>query len=156
MKRRTVVAISTLLTILSGGAAIWVAVTGHGLAYYFGDEFVDTEEVVDKDPSEFVKVGPMQLVVRGQNGRNYRVMLNMNLEMVDPKNKLKVHKMLPRLRDAYVRELFGIPMAVNGEWRADELEGVKARLLDQSNNVMGSQMIANIVIQQAVAIPDPR
>mgnify|MGYP003394190244 CR=1 FL=1 len=154
MQRRNVVVMSSLLALLSGGAATWVAVTGHGLAYYFGDEEIEAE--VLKDPSEFVKVGPMQLVVRGQNGRNYRIMLNMNLELVDPNNKVKVYKMLPRLRDAYLRELFGVPMAANGEWRADEMDSVKARLLGQSNQVMGSNMIANVVIQQAIAIPDPR
>jgi flagellar FliL protein len=152
VNRKSVVAISSLLALLSGGAATWIAVTGHGLAYYFGSESEEAEAPLEKEASIFVKMDPMQLVVRSQSGRNYQVLLTLNLELVEPKDKAKVEKMAPRLRDAYVRELFGVPMAAEGQWRANELESVKQRLLAQSNRVLGGEMIASVLIQQVIPL----
>jgi hypothetical protein len=153
VKRKNVVVIASCVALLSGGAAGWIALTGHGLAYYFGGEIADPNEPPpDKEPSIFVKIEPMQVVVRSQNGRNYQILLTVNLEVAEPKDRPKVEKMVPRLRDAYLRELYGVPMAAQGQWRADEMDSIKHRLLLQSNRVLGAEMVSSVLIQQAIPI----
>ena len=154
MNRRSVVAISSLLALLSGGAAVWIALTGRTLTSLFVDENAEAAPELgpDKEPSIFVKLEPMQVVVRSHNGRNYQVLLTLNLELVEPKDKAKVEKMVPRLRDAFVRELYGNPMAASGQWRAEDLESVKLRLLGQCRRVLGAEMIASVLIQQAIPV----
>ncbi len=140
--------------VLSGGAAIWITLTGRGLSSYLAEETAAPAagEKGDKEPSIFVKIEPMQLVVRSQQGRNYQVLLTLNLELVEASDKPKVEKMVPRLRDAFVRELYGIPMSAAGQWTAGDLESVKNRLRAQSNRVLGAELIASVLIQQAIPI----
>jgi flagellar protein FliL len=151
---RTVVIISIIIALLSGGVAAYVALTGHGLAYYFASAEPAKKPVQLEAPPEvaFIRLDPLQLTIPGADRRNYQLLLSLNLELASPSKEAVARQLLPRLRDSFIREMYSQPLNSSGRWSAADIEILRQRLVKQSQLVMGAGVVSNVLIQQAIPI----
>jgi hypothetical protein len=106
---------------------------------------------VNSPKGTFLKLDPMAAPLPpGDKGRK-QMMLSLQLEVAQA-NIEKVNILIPRIRDAFIRDLFARPVGTPLGWDPGDMETVRARLVSQANKVAGEGVIFDVLIVQAVRI----
>jgi flagellar FliL protein len=147
-----VLALLAVLILGGGGAATY---------FYFkqpaeaaigeSEEHQDAKEAhggKDAKHHEFVELDPLVLPIVDKNGVSQVVNIVVVIEVDDSKDKDHVLKLQPRLKDAYIQELYGV---LN---RHDTLKDgvvqvgtIKERLNQISHRVMGEGVVEDVLLQ---------
>lgn len=144
-----------ILLVLGGGAA--------GAYFYFGkpaeasvgdsDEHKAAKEssgqgyAVNKY-AEYVELSPLILPIIDNNGVSQVISLVVVIEVGNKRDAETVIHNQPRLKDAYIQELYGVlnkHAALRGG--VVQVDRVKEHLKDISNKVMGDDMITDVLLQ---------
>ena len=139
------------LILLGGGGA--------GAYFYFqapaeaatggAGEHVKAEKAKKHDaPSSFVQLDPLILPVVDKDGVSQVVSLVIVIETMDEKSKAKVANMSPRLKDAFIQDMYGA-LTQEAVMRDGVLQVValKNRLHKVSDRVMGDGVVNNVLLQ---------
>jgi len=112
--------------------------------------FANEEEAPAKKPGEeflFVKMNAINIPVIRQNGTTSMLALDIMAEVKDEDAKEKVESFKPRLRDSFIRALYG-NLETNKLVKADgslDMERVRDRLLKGSLYVLKEPAITDIL-----------
>lgn len=97
---------------------------------------------------EFIELDPLILPIVDSNGVSQVVSVVIALEVADKDAAGKVEKMTPRLKDAFIRDMYGVlnkHAALEGG--VIKVSAIKSRLSRVSNDVMGSGVISDVLLQ---------
>jgi len=143
------------LIVLGGGAA--------GAYFYLGkpaeaaggpvDEAAKAEQAkkeaaVKEENLKFVELTPMILPIIDENGVNQVVTIVLAVEVPDDAAADKVRKLSPRLKDAYIQDMYGVlnrKAALEGG--VIEVGSLKERLNRVTQEVMGEDTVNDVLLQ---------
>ena len=114
--------------------------------------FAEPENMVEKkapviEPPKFVDVPALNIPLFVQDKVAGIVLVQLKLETKNEANQIKVTRILPRLNDAFIRELHSfIPRLLKKTKRLDVFI-LKKRLLMVSDRVAGKGVVTNVLIQ---------
>jgi flagellar FliL protein len=150
---RMVIIILIALLILGGGGA--------GAYFYFyqpaeasaGAEVAKAEKKAEKKHEEtaFVEMDPLILPIIDKDGVTQTVSLVIALEVADKNAVKEVEHMAPKLKDAYIQDMYGVlnkHAALKGG--VIQVGTIKKRLNQISDEVMGEEDIVHDVLLQVV------
>lgn len=143
------------ILILGGGAA--------GGYFYFQqpaeasvgetEDHAKAEEVHKVDAShaarhEFVELDPLVLPIVDKNGVSQTVIIVVVIEVDSAKKADKVKNLEPRLKDAFIQELYGV-LNKHAALRGGVIQvgAIKKRLNSISHRVMGEGIIEDVLLQ---------
>lgn len=144
--------IGFIVLLLCGGGA--------GAYFYF---FQDAEASVDKHAAqeakahdahsknvhvEFVELDPLILPIVDNSGVNQTVSLVISFEVLNSEAALQVEKMSPKLKDAFIQDMYGIlnrHAALKGG--VIQVGMIKKRLNSISTAVLGQNVVNDVLLQ---------
>ncbi len=141
------------ILVLGGGAA--------GVYFYFGQTAVasigDTAEHTEaKDAKKkekpahmaFVEMDPLVLPIIDADGINQMVSLVIVLQVHDEQQKAEVTAQLPRIKDAYIQDMYGVlnkHVAVKDG--VIQVSVIKERLNAATVRVLGDDVVSDVLLQ---------
>ncbi|OHC75916.1 MAG: hypothetical protein A3G18_01830 [Rhodospirillales bacterium RIFCSPLOWO2_12_FULL_58_28] len=118
--------------------------------------FAVQEEVVEQAPPEppvFIDIDPLTIPVFQGDKVAVTFQVQIKLETVGAANDAVIRRQIPRISDAFLRELYSfIPVHLKKNEQLD-FEAIRQRLLRVSDKVAGKGVITNVLIQSATATP---
>lgn len=113
------------------------------------------KELSDKEKTEadakvsFVKMDPLTLPVVGKNGVVQIINISVTLEVSNPEVAKEIEKFTPRLKDAYIQDMYGslsnnTAMDVSG---VVEVNKIKARLNKITTKIIGPDKVNDVLLQ---------
>lgn len=98
-------------------------------------------------PVRFVDVEPLNIPVFHEDRVATTIQITLKLEVVDSQKEALVKQMLPRLNDAFVRDMHAfIPRLLKQEERLN-VAIIKKRLQIVAERLVGKELISNILVQ---------
>jgi flagellar FliL protein len=98
--------------------------------------------------SSFVELDPLILPIVDNNGVNQVVSLVVALEVADEETMKAVEAMTPKLKDAYIQDMYGM---LNGyasmKGGVVQVAMIKKRLNKISNDVLGENVVHDVLLQ---------
>lgn len=97
---------------------------------------------------EYVELDPLILPIIDEYGVNQVVSLVVSIEVADAAAAEKVKKLSPRLKDAYIQDMYGIlnrHAALKGG--VVQVDKLKKRLNKVSRDVMGEDVVHDVLLQ---------
>ena len=83
------------------------------------------------------------------------IQITVKLETIGSKNEARINKILPRLNDAYIRDLYAfVPRLLMKEERIDVF-AIKGRMQLVSDKVVGPGVVEGVLVQSAVDTSRP-
>ncbi len=97
----------------------------------------------------FVKMDPLTLPVIGANGIVQIVNITVTLEAEDAEKAKEIEKFSPRLKDAYIQDMYGALSSKTavGENGVVNVDVVKKRLLKVTSKVLGNESVRDVLLQ---------
>ncbi|MEM7679953.1 MAG: flagellar basal body-associated FliL family protein [Pseudomonadota bacterium] len=153
---RTMIIAAAALAVLGGGAA--------GAYYYFGQsakasigpdgkpiEVADKHEKEDHAApvdNEYVELDPLILPILDGNGVSQTLSVVIAIEVPDVGTANKVEKMTPKLKDAYIEDLYGV-LNEQAAYKGGVLQiaKIKKRLTRITDSVMGKGTVSGVLLQ---------
>lgn len=97
---------------------------------------------------EFVQLEPMILPIIDDYGVTQTVSLVVTLEAPDKESAELVRKMAPRLKDAFIQDLYGVlSRKASMKGGVIEVAKLKERLKRMSHKVMGQEVVNDVLLQ---------
>ena len=149
MKKMAVVV--ALLLVLAGGTAGVMSYLGLGpfAEAPDGEAPPPAEHAVETAKPFFVDVEPLVVSVFAGERTVSTIALEIKLEVPDAAKEAELRTLMPRLKDAFLRDLHGaMPRLRTPDGRVD-LEAVKRRLLVVAERVAGDGSVSEVLIQSA-------
>jgi flagellar basal body-associated protein FliL len=110
-------------------------------------------EVAAADPgASYIKMKPVTGPVFRKNRIAFNVMLSFSLELTDTDVRDDVARMMPRLRDAMVRDLYANGVTRNDGSDRFDLEAVKRRMLRVATQTIPGGLISDVLITSVIRI----
>lgn len=134
--------------LLGGGAA--------GAYVFFGSEPEIVGEAAAETPAAeaeepvYVEMQPLSAPVMRNKRVRYYIHMKVSLQVAGEEAKLKVYQHMPRLRDAFVRELHARSVTRGRDDQSVDFGTVKARLLAQSESVLGAGVVTDVLVTGAI------
>ncbi len=99
-------------------------------------------------PAVFVELDPLILPIVDQNGVSQTVSLVVSVEVADEAAATRVKNLQPRLKDAFIQDMYGVLSRKNVmAGGVLEVGKLKARLNTVSDKVMGEETIKEVLLQ---------
>lgn len=98
--------------------------------------------------TEFVELDPLILPIIDNSGVTQTVSLVIALEVEDKVKAEEVKKLTPRLKDAYIQDMYGVlnkHAALKGG--VVQVSAVKSRLTKITTDVLGEDMVSDVLLQ---------
>ena len=143
--KKIVIAFSVLLMISGGAISVLKWLEIGPFAPVLVEDVV--EETKSEGPPVSIAIDDLVIPVFTDDAVVATVMIKLNLEVHGEDNEEKVNKVLPRLSDAFLRDLYTfIPRVVHKQQKvtADLLQ---QRLLMTGNKVLGKNVLNKVVIE---------
>ncbi len=100
----------------------------------------------------YLKLDPMSAPLpAGPKGRR-QMMVLFQLDVAAHANLPKVEALIPRIRDAFIRDLIARPVGTAEGWEQDDIELVKRRLLAQGERITGPGVLSEVLVVHAVRV----
>jgi flagellar FliL protein len=147
---RIVVIIVVALLLISGAGA--------GAFFYFHqsaeasvgttEEHQAAKEEKEADKDVFVELDPLLLPIIGSNGISQTVSMVIVIEVGDDKAAEIVKHLTPRLKDAYIQDMYGVLSRRNAMPNGTlDVGMVKERLNKVSQSVLGEGVVKGVLLQ---------
>ena len=148
------------LVLLGGGGA--------GAYFYFSGSTAEAalteDEILEKEKRErdealamkkenyaafqFVELDPLILPIVDRNGVSQVVSMVVTLEVYDDKSAKKVEHMIPKLKDAYIQDLYGaLNKHASLKGGVIQVSDIKKRLHKISHKVVGEEYVNAVLLQ---------
>lgn len=150
--------------VIIGVIAVLLLGGGGAGAYFFfmkpaeassGDAAADPHKSAKKEKGgheapavEFVELDPLLLPIVDETGVTQTVSMVISLEVSDAAKAEEVKKLAPRLKDAYIQDMYGVlnrHAALKGG--VIQVSTIKARLNKVSTEVLGADMVNDVLLQ---------
>jgi len=143
------------LIIIIGVVAV-LLLGGGGAAYFFRAELFGGKHAAEKAPiaksanAIFVDLESVAVAIIRNQRVEKQVVLQVSLEVPDDAARLAVSQALPRIKDAFIRDLYDYFALQEPGREGVNVEAVKKRLKRTADQVMGEGKIRAVLIQGAV------
>jgi len=138
--------IAFVAIILIGGGTV-AALKFMKLGPFAGDDKKATMKAKPMEPPRFIELPPLNVPLFVDDKVAGTVMIQLKLETVGAANEAKVNRILPRVNDAFLRELHTfIPRLLQKTKRLDVFI-LKIRLQMVSDRVVGKGIVSNVLVQ---------
>ncbi len=117
------------------GAAVHLAQSGKG---------------VDVEDDYILRLDPLSAPIMYKGKIRQQLSLVVNLKVSDQSVRQRLVRMMPRLRDAILSELFAYPVVSDEDSGMIDLLGLKERLLDVAKDVGGDDNVQDLFIVTAM------
>lgn len=112
-----------------------------------GEEDGATPRASNDEPARFIDVEPLNIPVFHEDRVATTIQIQLKLEVIGTKNEALVKQMLPRLNDAFVRDMHGfIPRLLKKEERLN-IFIIKKRIQIITERLVGPGLISNVLVQ---------
>ena len=147
---KLVVIVVVLLVLVAGGG---------GAVYFFKESLFGAEGAADvaaKAPIQtvpdalFVDLETLNIAVIHNRRVEKHVLLQVTLEVGNEETRTKVAKALPRIKDAFIRDLYDYYAVQTPGRRGINVEAIKRRLKRTADEVVGGDAVTKVLIQGAV------
>lgn len=149
--------------IIIGGAAVVLLGGGAGGAFMTGmldpllgiEETKNEEEVAKAKDLEqaqdaiFVELSPLMAPVISGGRVKQQVMLTISLQVKDVGAKNDLVRIMPKLRDAMLRELFDRPLVKDKGDGSLDINDIKSRMLRVAHGVLARDQVQDVLIVRA-------
>lgn len=96
----------------------------------------------------FVQMSPLVLPIVDKNGVSQVINLVISLEVKDPEAAKEVERLQPRLKDAYIQDMYGVlTRQAAMEGGVVQVGYIKNRLNKVTSKVMGKDMVQDVLLQ---------
>ncbi len=154
---KKIIMIGVVLLVLGGGGA--------GAYFYFvrpAEASVDPNAPVDKkvekkaekekgghgEATEFVELDPLILPIIDAGGVTQTISLVIALEVPNSEAKAEVESLKPRLKDAYIQELYGmLHKKATMKGGVIQVSYLKKKLSTISTEVLGEDVVSDVLLQ---------
>lgn len=149
--RMIIIAVAALAVLGGGGAGAYFYFLNPAEAASDASEDhkeVKEEEHVDTSHHEFVELDALVLPIIDEDGVSQTVSLVLTLEVPDSASAATVDKMKPKLKDAYIQDMYGVlnkHAALKGG--VIQVGMLKKRLNRISEKVAGEDVIYDVLLQ---------
>jgi len=125
------------------GALLLTAPIRHATA---ADAKAAAEDAAPRADNFFVALKPLNVPIRRRNEITGFVALAVSLEVVDDTARSRARRLLPRVRDAFIRELFANPAVQRGTQGRIDYRRIRSVLLHRARQVLGREAVLTIYI----------
>jgi flagellar FliL protein len=146
---RLIMMIAIAVLMLGGGGA--------GAYFYFVHPAEASTKIPVKNPSSeakgddnsaFVQLDPLILPVIDGKGVSQTISMVVVLEVADKKNEDMVKRLIPKLNDAYIQDMYGVLSRKNAMPNGVvEVGMIKSRLNHISQGVLGDGIVKDVLLQ---------
>lgn len=143
--------------VLIGGLGALLVLGGGGAGgfLFFVKGGAPEEEVVEEVVAEpvmpvFVELQPISAPVIRKSRVRYYVHFGVSLQLVDEAAKERVYQQMPRLRDAFLRDLHGRSVMRSDDAEEIDFDAVKMRLMAQAEQVLGRGAVRDVLLTRAL------
>lgn len=154
MMKKLVIAFAFILMIAGGTISVlkWLEI-----GPFAPNGEVDVVDQVDPgEPPRFIDMDPLSIPIFQGDKVAATIQIQFMLEAVGADNEAKITRLLPRLGDAFLRDLYSfIPRLLKKEERISVVI-IKQRLQMIADEVTGPGIIDDILVQSVVDIPGGR
>jgi len=139
------VVVFAMLLMLSGGSISIMKTLEMGP--FAKTEGEAAEEAVSDEPPRFIEMGLLLIPIFSGDRVATTIQIQIKLETMGTENESKVNKMMPRINDAFLRDLYAfIPRLVRKEGKIRAIV-IKKRLEMIAGKVAGPDLISNVLVQ---------
>jgi flagellar FliL protein len=146
---KLIVIVVVVVVLLAGGG---------GAAYFFRDMLfgADGEQAATKMPIEktpdalFVDLETLNIAVIRNRRIEKHVILQVALEVANEEARVVVSKSLPRIKDAFIKDMYDFYAYQNPGKGTVNVEAIKRRLKRTVDNVMKDGSVKKVLIQGAI------
>ena len=139
------VIVFAMLLMLSGGTISIMKTLEMGP--FAKNEGEGAEEAVLDEPPRFIEMGLLLIPIFSGDRVATTIQIQIRLETIGTENEDKVNKMMPRINDAFLRDLYAfIPRLIRKEGKIRAIV-VKKRLELIAGKVADPDLISNVLVQ---------
>jgi flagellar FliL protein len=146
---KLIVIVVVVVVLLAGGG---------GAAYFFHDALFGAagEQAAAKLPIEktpdalFVDLETLNIAVIHKRRIEKHVVLQVALEVVNEAARVRVSKSLPRIKDAFIKDMYDFYAYQNPDAGGVNVEAIKRRLKRTVDGVMKDGSVKKVLIQGAI------
>lgn len=106
----------------------------------------------DTEDNYILRLDPLSAPIMFKGRIRQQLSLVLNLKVADQSVRQRLVRMMPRLRDAILSELFSYPIVSDEESGMIDLVGLKMRLLDVAKDVGGDDNVHDLFIVTAMRL----
>ena len=137
------------------GVVVVLLAGGGGTVYFFRADLFGGGEPKKADIAKtpdvlFVDLESLTVAVIRNRRIEKHVVLQVSLEVADEPSRAEVSKALPRLKDAFIKDLYDYYAVRMPGQDGINVEGIKKRLKRTGEEIMGGGKIRAVLIQGAV------
>lgn len=143
MKKLIVILVILLVLLAGGGAAAWFFLLRT-------PENTEPAPPPKPPPASYVVLEGMSVPLRTAERPWSTLWLNLALEIPKPEDVGEIQNVMPRVRDAFVRDLAAHPIGQNGTWTEVDVDQMTARLGKQADKVLGPGKVSRVLIRNAL------
>jgi len=150
-KKVLILGLGGLLLLGGGGGALYA--TGMLGGGHDGKQ----EEAKPAEPEKagsgvFVQLEPLMAPVIVDGKIKMQVSVTLSLEVKDSDSRNEVARLLPRLRDAMLQDLYGTPVVGGDGEGAIDLPSLKSRMLAVARQLLGADRVQQVLVTKAMRI----
>lgn len=146
MVRTVAIAVAVVLMIAGGAIGIMKQLQWGPFAPR-GEEIADAEPPEPSEPPRFIDMDPLVVAVFSGDNVAGTVQIQIKLETMGAENEEHINQIMPRLSDAFLRDLYSyIPRLLEKQGSVDVLV-VKKRLQRIAAKVAGEGRVDNVLVQ---------
>jgi flagellar basal body-associated protein FliL len=99
----------------------------------------------------YIRLEPMHIAVVRDGRKLYQMLFDISLEVPNRANRERIAVLMPKIRDAFIRELYGAANLSNAFGPA-HLDRIKRQLLARCERIVGPGMVSDVLIGQALRV----
>ena len=139
------VVVFAMLLMLSGGTISIMKTLEMGP--FAKTEGEKAEDVAQENPPRFIEMGLLLIPIFSGDRVATTIQIQIKLETLGVENESKVNKMMPRINDAFLRDLYAfIPRLIRKQGKISAIV-IKERLELIAGRVAGPDLISNVLVQ---------
>lgn len=153
--KKIIIGVLALALIGGGGFGAYTYFMKPAEAAVSDDAHVDHKEASSKKKShdknahyEFVELDPLILPVIDDSGVSQTISIVIAIEVASAADKAKVEGLAPRLKDAYIQNMYGMLNQHAGmKGGVLQVDKIKEKLNSISNKVLGEDLVQDVLLQ---------
>jgi flagellar protein FliL len=152
MVRTVAIAVAVILMIAGGAVGVMKQLEWGPFAPSNGDEAEVSESAEPAEPPRFIDMDPLVVPVFAGDKVAGTIQIQLKLETMGAENEEHINLIMPRLNDAFLRELYSyIPRLLRKEGSVDVFM-IKQRLQRVATKVAGAEVVDNVLVQSVTEV----
>lgn len=115
-----------------------------------GEEGAEVAEGSVDDGSVYIQIDSLTAPVIVRQRVRHHILLTLSLEVPSMSDKNQVARVMPRLRDAMLRDLYAAPIVREEDTGHLDIESLRTRMIAVAKATIGSDMVKDVLVVRAM------